>query len=470
MIRELEEIAEYSFDIFTDYLLFSDNIEDELIENDKIFLKIEYLKFLDYQIKEIIKNNIYPKKCIINLEKIINYIGKLLSNDVTEEYKDMYYLISGRLSNNQITESYEIYNLEFEKKFYDFSFYKNYSTHILSKDFLETSIRNDYIVLLSFAMDDNSYLSCVDDFTNNQFYLLSIRKFLYDQPDLFLDEGIRKMVLTVLKINNELFSENLDKEENKKFINENQKLMDCIQNINKKNLYHIFDIRTFKYYFDLTLLKYLLSSNDNSFKNNEKWIYTEHFLDFIEQFIEDEEDIIDENIKYRLDYLIRDIRDFIGNNEVKQKVNLIKSKLHELDSYEKINSLYFKDAKIKYNLKQILSTAIYCLFYEKEEFVEEMKITMKYDFELLSSYLLDDEIFQNFVKEDFFLNEQFICSLKLFLKEYPYMFASDEIMNKTLMILNHNINQLKKEDFSLVVYEMKKEHQKILKRMERIKY
>lgn len=440
-----EKIDNYYYDLLDDYILFSKNIDNDLELLSNILLDIKYLEYLDSHISKIIEESIYPLKIKQNLDKLISHIDKLIKKSDLEnidEIKKIYYRIYGRKELNNFESSYDIYNLEFTKKINCLQIYLDSNTQIIPVETLENSIQFDFMVMNSYRLDNNSYLSNLSNLVDNKYYIWTINKFLYDTPEIFFNETIKKRTLSVLNYNIascEDLSDELNRLEYQQFIDENKKLIDRIQNLNKYNMNNSFDVVDLKDYYNGLLMKKIMNKNENiETAEYNDYVKSKYFIEYIEYFIDECNYLISDTGKNRIYYLLYYINEELNNNETKIKVNILKDKLSKINCTNDSN-LCYDEATYKYSIKEIISTHIENYFYGAEGLVMKIKNSIPYDFEIIKAYLCDDDKFEELLNSRLFCDERFIFSLRMFLKEYPAIFSSPEIFERTMIIIDNNI-------------------------------
>ncbi|MDD3452876.1 MAG: hypothetical protein PHN42_01175 [Bacilli bacterium] len=467
------EINEYYFDLLNDYLFFSKDINKDLNEIKDILLQIDYLNYFDNHLDKIFKNSIYPSDIVNNINQTINYIGKLIEKDKEREdydiLKGIYYRIYGRFLLNKINNSYEIYYNEFAHKFNDLDFYLKNNYQIIYKETIEKSLRFDFTVMQSYFLDSNNFINSINDlFSNNPYYLLSIKKFLYDFPKIFLDDKIKKRTINVLEYNIALCEEARENKEDNKylnFINENKELIERIKKVNIKSMDNSLDIIDFKQIFNITIIKKIIASNidleKSEFKN---YIVTEEFMEFLNVFIDKSYEYIGNSDKHKINELIDFICEQNNTEIIKIKTNELKTKMQQI-KLDNVN-MYRKESTYKKKIHELVIDDVINYIYEDlntELAEEEMRFSIHYDYEVIKAYICDEEEFIKKIKKKIFIDENFLYTMNLFLDNYPSLFSSKKILNRTLTILYNNIHGEKDENFNSLVKENKKMLKKIKK-------
>ena len=378
-------------------MLFKENF---LINNTEINLIV---------IEEIVEEasyGYYPEIVLKNLEKIINSL-KNISNTKIEEIINKYEQIK------DITTDEKVYLIEAFYKVMDSTYLKYLDYITLDKEALKDSIRFDSVTINTLINNDMEILE-------TELYIFSIKKFLIEFPEMFLDKNINKRALQVLEKN--------------KDIKDAERLIYKVKHIKKfKN--NNFNLIIYKALYDYIVLKNMLNNNkvfnDNIDKINSDII--DNLYEIIDQeLIKDDKN---KDIAYRMlqEYKEKELEKL--NKEEKkvfvEKINNYIGKLNSIREYNNdiIISEYVSRLdginKIKY-LFNILD-------------LDNLIIN---DLQVMNLYMFDEEKYIE--KREEIDHKDIYLSINKFLKLTPSIFDDETIYKRTIELLDNNDYKTKK--------------------------
>lgn len=378
MEEESKKFTNYYLSTFIDYLLFSDADlnEAETINmiNDDMFLNV----FLNKLNKSKEKYS-YPESVLGRMKTII----ESLNNSVLlDEIKNQYNIISNNTSN-------DIYFDELSTKFMRLE-YLNEDELLVDKDLIEKSIAFDYITIYT-LIDDNM------DIQKSPLYISSIKKFLYEYPEMFIDKKINKRAMEILK--------NQDDEEK-------DNLLYKIKHIDKFQTNN-FSYMNFKYLYEYILIQNMLIDSVFMEKNADK--IKDVTLNTLYNMI-DLQIIGDERAKKNaLEIMYTYKENNIYNMEDSEKKEFI-------DQYNdylgKLNCLNSSDILINIeNGVRLSGIKIFRPIINIDKYIRN-------DLKFLNYLIYDEELDIDSYELELTINK--------LLKMYPYMFENDEIYEKTM--------------------------------------
>lgn len=398
---EYQDINHYFIDKYTDAILMLTDFESskELID-DNLLREDNYLYYLNDKMEYILESKIYPKIVINNLGKMIKHIKEINGkNDLLKELSKKYEKIEN------LEDSDELYTKEFCLKYS--------SIDNLNKDFnvneLRKSIILDFQVLCDLIYETESKYEYDSE--------KSIRKFMFEYPEMFLDKEISKNTINILEKNN---------------TEDSNKLIRKIKKMKRKELYS-FDMNEYK-----RLYYYILLQNMMANKLDNK-IVIENFYDDIDYLIEylhieiDSDMICDERMKQKTIDIMFEIREYMHDNlDIEDYKEFLKTHNEYLS---KINCLNINANKYYYEEYMRRATGKDKFKYTFEPL--QNNLLLLNDLSLLQLYIKDEETY-NKEKEAFMNNDKINLSVNKFIYLYPSLFDDEIILNRTLEILDAN--------------------------------
>ena len=428
--------------LYIDYLFFSDNI-DEILENESkdAFFNLIFVSSLSFKLNDLLENQYYPIKCIKNLEKIINYLNvsyfdyktideQIFCNKIIKLLNKRFKSIKDKEATNQI------YSYEYMMKFGTLENLKKMNSNELEIDVneIEESIIFDYKVIRLLLEKD----FIEDDFSNEN-YLYSIKKFLSDFPEMFLDKEINERALYIL---------------NKQCNKESKVLIFKLKNINK------YQKKTnFKYVEFLALYDHILFQNvslGNKCEVDYKKVIENKSLVTLYSFI-DKEMIYDKNAHKNLRNFMFNCLEYVRENKVIEELKqfLIEYNIYlgKLNTYENYNFREYIDSELLFRYGFIKSS-FKILFNYNDKLQQEIANKVKDDLDILNLYYLDEE---DYIKEKETLKDKEIyTSIKKISMILPTIFDDFTINTRTIDMLE--ISDIKKSENKKLIKAIKKKH------------
>ena len=466
-----------------EYLLFSNDILSDIEPINTELNDILFLDVLDTLRLNLFSNNYYPKKVFTNFEKLINYLENYYNdNQLLDELK----MIKNDYNQMEKNSGNKIYVSEFEYKTNDIKSYANNNCFIWNVNEIEKLFEFDYGAVLSFNVKGDTYFEhFFPIYICNQNYIYFIQKLLIEYPTLFLIPKIKQKVINILEYNktiieemdiNELIEEFAKKNYNSdikhiksnypeyftkfaNFIELSNKLLDRVNNINKKNY-------------------------DQSFNINE--LINIYYYTFIEkQFIDKEE--IKENpillghIYSYIEQTLNNINDRSINNKLNDMMHICRKELpkSELQNYNEHlgllnvgneNGIKFIDhvEDSKLNLLEQLKLSHDVSKYEEYYKLEDLLDTLVLDHNVIKSFICDDLEFETLYLNHFIYSDDFVLAIKKMLDIYPNLFTDYTIHQRTILVFNAIIDKYKQKELNSK--EFYKKNEKIKKKVEKIYY
>lgn len=393
---------EYKNRLLIEFLMFSNDIEKEILDFNDSINEID-----EYAINDIIdtiKNeNIYTEQNLKNFQYILRHLNidydELIKN--TKPSNDVYYY--------EYLEKFDVLKKSINKE-YD----------VVPLKLLEDSIRFDFYAYNALISKDDDFMyKFLSNLIGNKLFLLFLKKILNENPDILLNKKIKKRILSVLRLNL-CYEDNIDEIKNLK----NQVIYLAT---NKKS--EIFDYEKFKYHYNKAFFKYIITDNGNLEKYHD-YIISDEFIYYVKEEIEkyDLEEYKDtfsypEEIKSRIKYILKYILNYRQNSEYKLLYN---SLIYKLNTLTPIKDFYDKQFIDRNSIIDIIKKQKYS--------IEEIKCTLKNEYEILRIYSLEE---QEFIQSIPKINE--ITYIK-WLKYMIYVdinFLNNEVLrNRTLYILD----------------------------------
>lgn len=386
----MNNIDNYYLTVLNEYLLMSDDIDSILKEKKMLLLSEDYVINLFLKMTDLSKEQYYPKKSVKNIEKIIDFLNE--NNNKSPYLNGIKFML---LKIKNLNSTGNIYYYDFVLKFANIENAKNIIDLKPYEIMIKKSIINDYLLL-----DD---LINSKEIKNTKYNIYSIKKYLKEMPDIFLNRDIFDKALNILE-------------------NDSNKIEAEILIYKLKNLRHYSDI-----FFDYTIFKsfydYVFTQNliiDRDFIKKEKDLINEDIIKNIYYFI-DNKFIYDENIKRNILDVMSIYRDKIINDpDVREKLGEFNDhigKINLLDRYS--NTMLFSEIAVRKSNFRI---------------IKDIDKLLKYDLYLLNLYLSDEELY---LKNKSLVNPKYIkSSINKFLYIAPSIFDDETIYERTMDLLN----------------------------------
>lgn len=393
---------EYKNRLLIEFLMFSNDIEKEILDFNDSINEID-----EYAINDIIdtiKNeNIYTEQNLKNFQYLLKYLNidydELIKN--TKPSNDVYYY--------EYLEKFDVLKKSINKE-YD----------VIPLKLLEDSIRFDFYAYNALISKDDDFMyKFLSNLIGNKLFLLFVKKILNENPDILLNKKIKKRILSVLRLNL-CYEDNIEEIKNLK----NQVIYLAT---NKKS--EIFDYEKFKYHYNNAFFKYIITDNGNLEKYHD-YIISDEFIYYIKEEIEkyDLEEYKDtfsypEEIKSRIKYILKYILNYRQSSDYKLLYN---SLIYKLNTLTPINDFYDKQFIDRNSIIDIIKKQKYS--------IEEIKCTLKNEYEILRIYSLEEQEFiQNIPK----INEFTYIKWLKYMIYIDINFLSNEVLrNRTLYILD----------------------------------
>lgn len=374
-------LNDYKKYLLIDYLLLSYNLKEDFKKYHNIILDDSFIEIMAEYIRMI---SVYPKKIEENAEQIFNYIIKNKKG-----YEQLIKEIQEELYKKNIHSDYK-YECEYVMKYSG----KPYDNKEETKRMIVDGLENDFLIVSSFDTSDEEYEDIRNLFIGNTQYIKSIKKFLLDAKDLFIEEKIRDRVIEILEINLNILQKD-EYKDYKEFKHDNLNIYVALNNLHKDP----FNDELVKAYYNILKIEYCA---------NYKKIDTSNI------------DIRD------LYYLIEDIENYEINEKYKMVILSIMNEKRKLLSKDEIPE--YNEHLIKLNN----------LYKGPLELTNEEKELKRYDLENLE-FLLNDEYDENFVPKNFYQ------SVDRFLRECPNIFMDYYALNNLYAILEKDNSKQKKQ-------------------------
>lgn len=394
-----DDFYSYYLSIYNDTLFFDNDIYETLENSKKIILSDDYLESLCSKIGDMKEQLFYPKKAIDNIENIIDYIKENIEN--SNELLD--YIIEEFEYIKQMPCSDKIYISELMIKFIDVDLYLDLQKLKINKEMIENSIYFDLIALYDLTHDS--------EIKSSDYYILSLKKFIHDFPEMFLDENINSKALEILDKN----ALNKDAE----------RLRYKITNI-KKFINNNFDYVKFKALFDYVLVQNMIIDKENI--NRYKDFIDEELLNTVYYIIDN--NLISSEIERKN---LLEIVNIYKENTTK---DLTKDELKQFlaihnDYIGKINLMDPSDDKMTVSEYQIRQKRIHYMFNNLN-----IGYLIECDLCVLYMYLIDDQEYQKKIKK--IDHKDLYLSINKFLKLAPSIFDNKIIYDRTMDMLDSN--------------------------------
>lgn len=416
---------EYEIELFIDFLIVRNNTKEIIKEYEQEILDTFDYNELLYSYQKLANSDFYSQEQLENFKEVLNFIiEKRIENNKDELETECLKCIKDDISS--IEPSYDFYYQEFVEKFNNLDDYINNNCQMITKKELDESVQYDYFVYkyltnkLSLDYDFNKII--------NYNFVLSINKFLSENPELFLDENFKKRAINSLNLIMAYYEENNIEIDNN-YIN---KIINIINNVSTKKTFDIDNLR----WYNIQLLINKIIVDNRKFDDTEykDIILTDYFIKNLkETFLilkrTNTSKYYNFEVKDRLEYLLNYILNHRHDNKTKIDCNEMFYLLNGM-TFSKLNYFLYDEASLKYTGFAFFKKAIIKWLFGRDISLEEdMKISIGRDYDTLSLLLSKEEIDVN--KIDPYTS----LSIKKFLREIPEIFDSDIISAKVDKIL-----------------------------------
>lgn len=421
--------------LLIEFLMFSDNIEKEINDFDDLINEIN-IESINEMINTINSKNIYTEQNLNNFKILLKKLN-------IPNYNELEQII------NNATPSNDIYYYEYLKKFDVLENQINNYPSIIPKKLLEYSIRFDFHAFYALMSNGEDYITkFLQKLIYNELFIMFIKKVLNEQPNILLNKKINKRILGILYVD-------LCNPDSKDYI---MKLKQKVNYFTKNKQATIFDYEKFKYHYNTSFFKYLITSNvDISIYHN--YVISNEFINYIEEEINKYE--LDnykdtfpylEEQKNRIKYILNYALNYKQNNEYKLLYN---SLIHKLNTVNSTNQFY--------NEEYVNRNKIIDVVRRKGYSKEEINYDLKNEYEILRIYGLNEQEFNLNVPK---INKHtYIKWLRNMIYLDINFLNNDILRNRTLYILNQIITSDK-----ILEREKQKIKNKILKINKELEY
>lgn len=429
-------MEKYSDLLLLECLMFSKNIDEEILQFSDLLLKIDENAIIEL-IDRIKNENIYTEQNIENLNKIIQFLKP----------KGIYLL-------SNIQPSNDIYYYEFMNKWNVLENESKTPYSIVSKKIIEESICFDFYAFTSLTVPTNDYVEkFLPNLINNSLYILFINKLMREYPDILLNKKVKNRIISILKFN-------IDTLENDETIIYLQKLLKQVKYFSVNKKVEVFDYEKFEYHRNKALIEYLITS-DVDLEKYHDYLISDYFIDQLRIYIEvydlpemKELSLYNENMIESLKNILSYILKYRQDNQYKIIYNTLLFKIKNLKINEQ-EDFYEMELVRKYKLKDMVK-----LLGQKEYAINDMKASLQADYLILEIYSLPDETFNealNYISLDYY-----IMWLKKMMRSDYNFFYNDILRKKTIKI----IDMLEQKYHDKTIQKIKKKINKISKELE----
>ena len=418
----------YSDLLFIEFLMFSDDIEKEMNDFANLINEIS-IESINEIMDTITSENIYTEKNLNNFKIMLKKLN-------IENYNRLEQIIDSAVPSN------DIYYYEYLEKFDVLENEINNVHNAVPKKLLENSIRFDFYAFYALISNKDDYITkFFPHLLNNQLFILFIKKILNEQPDFLLNKTVNTRIVGLLNV----YLCNYDPD----YI---MKLKQKVNYFTKNKQAIVFDYEKFKYHYDTSFFKYLITSNvDISIYHN--YVISDEFINYINEEISKYElgqykntFPYLENQKNRVKYILKYVLNYKQNNEYKLLYN---SLMYKLDNLQSTNQFY--------NEEYVNRNRILDIILNKEFSEEEINYDLKNEYEILRIYSLNaNEFILNVPKIN---KHTYIKWLKNIMYLDINFLNNDILRDRTLYILNQ---------ITTVDKKLEKEKQKIKNKIQKI--
>lgn len=428
-----------------DYLLISEDIENDFQENKTLIKSDSFMFDLAKLIGKELNDDYLSPEMYDNLDKLFSMLTEELDDKtIIERIKDKY-------DKSDRSGGYKFYESHFMTQFDNIEDHIQNNCFIWYKNDFDERIRSNYYIFNHIFNVENADL---DLLLYSEKLLYFIKSALLKLPELFLIKSFKKKIIKLLTTNNSLIEiisdpnsqddEQFDPIFIALFSKENNKLLEKIKNINKKNCQDQFNLKRFTNLYDESYIENCLLEKKLDIKPNEL------LLGKISYYIDNmKPDEFNKETKNGLANMLNIIRADLKTTESTQALN---KTLIKLNSNEAPGNLYtffrHKYADLKFSIFEWLIEQTKTLGERNDVsdiFVEDFLDGLKIDHCVLKMFICDDETFENTYIPMFTWDELYLQSFKRFYKELPSMFLNKGIYNRTITALNSIINNNKKD-------------------------
>ena len=461
-------VVETYYQMFNESLWVSGDIINNLIEfNKELYLNKDYIEVTLNQIANIAYNNIYPKEVIGNICKMLDFYSQELKDSLSNNISSNPATYLKKINDIKIllkiiatydTENYEFLDKEFVYKYSDLNSF-NKLRGICYQDIMN-GIKNDSLIFSYLLSGDDKEILENELLVNSKEFILFIKKMLAKSPNVLEDAQINHKISIVLNKNIE--DKNLYQEESRKLLKHiNSNELCGLQIINEKKFKNIY----FYSLIDSLLCSYNIKDDlnklDQSLLRSHTFLY--ELSKFIDKLDNDRDKQSVENLKEIIHFYGENYKLIFPKNDhedILERINYCKCKLNSqvkesnvyliceiANYYDKIYNCYNK------MYKNIM----------KDDF-SEIKEMINSFYKVINSYIISDEQFKK-INYELVYDDYYINAINKLLLLYPYFFYDDNILNRTIDILNEKISILRKnQPFNLIE---RRKYQKVLKEVKK---
>lgn len=443
-------MKEYRDVLLIEYLMFSTDIEKDIKDLESPIDQIDATKLQDFVIS-LTDENMYTEKNLQNLKMVIVHLKNKFYNydflcDILEKVKP----------------SYDIYYYEYLEKFdvLKDSFHSPFQ--VISRKFLEDSIRFDVYAFHAFLSEKNDYIEKHLKFlAQNPFTLLFIQKLINERPELLKNAVLFKRIKQILNFNIQAL-------EDEEAVAYNQKLLKKVEYFKQNKGASFFDYEALMFYKNLSFLEYLLTRSV-SYDEYKEYLTSEPFLYFLEDYTSDLitgkiDFLYNQNMKKKFQEIISYILMQGVDNKTKIRCN------HLLQNWSMCkvndqNEFYYYEIQLKYSCVESF------FYHDFDTFKKDIDLSVGYDYFILETYTLDDQRFEKMLHN---INiEYYTRWMRKTMKLDDSFFLNETLRKRTIQIMNYlekryledrmtlpaNMDDIEKENFK----KLTKMKQKILK-------
>lgn len=443
-------MKEYKDVLLIEYLMFSTDIKKDIKDLENTIDQIDVTKLQDFVIS-LTAENMYTEKNLQNLKMIIIHLKNKFYN---------YDFLCNILE--KVNPSYDIYYYEYLEKFDVLQESIHSFSQVVSRKFLEDSIRFDFYAFYAFLSEKNDYIEKhLKYLIQNPFTLLFIQKLINEKPEFLKNDTLFKRIKQILNFN----IQTLDDERNTIY---HQKLLKKVEYFKQNRKASFFDYEAFIFYKNISFLEYLLT-HSVSYDDYKEYLTSEQFLYFLEDYTFDLITgtitfLYNQNMKKKFQEIISYILTQGVDNKTKIRCN------HLLQNWSmcKVNDpdeFYYYEIRLKYFCLESVS------YHNFDTLKKDIDLSVRYDYFILETYTLDDQNFEKMLPN---INIEYYAKwMKKTMKLDDSFFLNEILRKRTIQIMNYfekkqlenrmtlseNMDDIEKENFK----KLKKMKKKILK-------
>lgn len=385
----------------------------DLKNEEEIFLHDNFLEVLIYILENNADFGYLTKEMYERIGKLIQYIKENMESELIEQLIEKY--------NNIDCYSYGFYENEFVYKYNIINEDLKNKAFIWNKKEIEELVREDYFLFLGLELDDKEFNKYNKIYTNNINSLLFLNKLINMFPTVLLDNKYKKRIISILKYNKE-------KIDDKEMLKINENLYNQIVNFDKKNIEIVFNSKIFEQlYYEAIFEKMIVLGEEYNidYSNNE---ILEQLYALINHY--DHRNMCSKDMKYRIINIMDNFKYGVKDLD-KRKYNeyLVKVNSMNLSDYEFIIDYFYK--KGINNYKEIR---------QNPYLINEYLGLINNDIAFLESLLCDNDYDEKYLKH-FIYNDDYILSVKRYMKECPLLFKNKDILDKVTKTIECIMNE-----------------------------